>query len=169
MTDIVERLHARKGFWLNGGAWMMGTGPDADCQEAADEIERSRKELDIAWAAGLFEGEGAICCAQKYKTTINQNGERRKSGFRWWLVMHSTDHDVLRKFHAVIDLGKVYGPYQDKRDEKYKPQLRWATTTLNDAQAVLKLFYPYLGERRREKALQCLEATYVREPTDSAA
>ena len=138
-------------------------------EEAAAEIERGRKELDISWAAGLFEGEGAICCAQKYKAATNKNGERRKSGFRWWLVMHSTDHDVLRKFYTVIGRGKVYGPYQDKRSANYKPQLRWATTTLEDTQAVLKLFYPYLGERRCEKALQCLEAVYVREPSNRAA
>jgi hypothetical protein len=117
----------------------------------------------------LFEGEGAICCAQKYKTVLNENGERRKSGFRWWLVLHSTDCDVLQKFHGALGRGKIYGPYQDKRNENYKPQFRWATTTLEDTQAVMKLFYPYLGERRREKAFQCLEAVYVREPTNSAA
>jgi hypothetical protein len=40
MTNIVERLRARKGFWLNGAHWMMGTAPDADCAEAAHKIEQ---------------------------------------------------------------------------------------------------------------------------------
>ena len=44
MSDIVERLRARKGFFSNGGAWMMSAGPDADCAEAASEIEALRKE-----------------------------------------------------------------------------------------------------------------------------
>ncbi len=55
MTDIVERLSARKGFWLNGGAWMMSTEPDDDCAEAAEEIKRLRKG-----GCRLFEDEAEI-------------------------------------------------------------------------------------------------------------
>ena len=45
MTDIVERLRSRKGFFsLDGGAhWLMSPELDSDCQEAANEIERLRK------------------------------------------------------------------------------------------------------------------------------
>ena len=149
MNDIAERLR-RTAFGV------------AICREAADEIARIRKEIDIAWAAGLFEGEGAICSAQKYKSVRNANGEKRKSGFRWWLVIHSTDHDVLRQFAKVVGAGRFYGPYADKRSSGYKPQLRWATSTLEETQAVLSLLVPYLGERRRAKAIECLEAVYVR-------
>ena len=55
-AGIVERLRAHKGFWFNGGAWMMSTQPDADCVEAAEEIERLRKgwkkeaDKDCKWA-----------------------------------------------------------------------------------------------------------------------
>ena len=148
MTDIVERL---RGYLTRETAL-----------KAADEIENTRKQIEIAWAAGLFEGEGAICGTQKYHAIINQNGERRKAGFRWWAVMHSTDHDVLRRFHAVVGAGKVYGPYRDKRSDDYKPQLRWATNTLEDTQIVLRLLLRHLGERRSTKAIECLEAQYVR-------
>jgi len=161
MTDIVERLRSPVGLYT--------ANTQSLANEAADEIEHGRKEADVAWAAGLFEGEGSICCAQKYKAVRNVNGERRKSGFRWWLVMHSTDRDVIEKFFRVVACGKMYGPYQDKRSVDYKPQFRWATTTLDDSQSVLKRFYPFLGERRREKALQCLEAKYVREVRGNAA
>src|SRR5262245_23624860 len=45
MSDIVERLRDHKGFWLNGAVWIMGTEPDVDCAEGADEIERLRSLL----------------------------------------------------------------------------------------------------------------------------
>jgi len=153
-ADIIDRL------WQSV---TEGNAPSKDLAvEAADEIEAARKEKMVAWAAGLFEGEGAICSAQKYKKVRNTNGEKRKSGFRWWLVIHSTDHDVLRRFGEVVGAGRFYGPYADKRSNEYKPQLRWATSTLDDAQAVLRLLLPYFGERRKAKAFECLEAVYVR-------
>jgi hypothetical protein len=40
MTDIVERLRSRKMFWRDGISWI-----DADCVEAADEIERLRNTI----------------------------------------------------------------------------------------------------------------------------
>ena len=133
--------------------------------EAADEIDQFRRQVNLAWAAGLFEGEGAICGAQKYKNRRKPSGERILSGYRWWLVIHSTDHDVLRRFSAIVGAGRFYGPYKDRRSDKYKPQLRWATTTLEETQRVLSLLLPHLGERRKAKALECMEASYVRKRT----
>jgi len=40
MTDIVERLRSRKMFLRDGISWI-----DADCVEAADEIERLREQV----------------------------------------------------------------------------------------------------------------------------
>jgi len=48
VTDIVERLRARHGFFRNGAAWLMGTSIDRDCADAADVIERLRAELKCA-------------------------------------------------------------------------------------------------------------------------
>lgn len=36
--ELVERLRARKGFFLNGAHWLMSTEPDHDCAEAATRI-----------------------------------------------------------------------------------------------------------------------------------
>jgi uncharacterized protein (DUF3084 family) len=46
MSDLVERLRKRNEFVLNGGTWMLSTVSDADCKEAADEIERLRAEIE---------------------------------------------------------------------------------------------------------------------------
>ena len=50
---------------------------------------------EIAWAAGLFEGEG---CA-----TVS-NGRPR-------LVLRMTDEESVRRFGDTVGIGRVYGPY----------------------------------------------------------
>ena len=49
----------------------------------------------IAWAAGLFEGEGTIT---------------RCDG-RLHLRMQLTDLEVLERFAEIVGTGKIYGPY----------------------------------------------------------
>lgn len=44
--DVVERLRARRGFWMNGAHWVMGASPDTDCQDAATLIEQQRKTIE---------------------------------------------------------------------------------------------------------------------------
>ena len=46
MTDLVARLRSRREFAsLDGSRWYTTTGPDRDCAEAAEEIERLRERL----------------------------------------------------------------------------------------------------------------------------
>lgn len=47
--------------------------------------------IEMAWAAGLFEGEGSI-------------GAKR-------LQLKMISEESVRRFGAVIGVGKVYGPY----------------------------------------------------------
>jgi hypothetical protein len=54
---------------------------------------------EIAWAAGLFEGEGCISHMQ------------RGSGLDLQIALAMTDEEVVRRFDAVVDRGRVYGPY----------------------------------------------------------
>lgn len=56
--DIVERLRQRKFFFQNGGIWLMGSGPDDECQEAADEIDRLRSLLRGAQATAELIARG---------------------------------------------------------------------------------------------------------------
>ena len=48
MTDLVARLRSRREFAsLDGSRWYTTTGPDRDCAEAAEEIERLRERLRV--------------------------------------------------------------------------------------------------------------------------
>lgn len=155
MGDAVKRTNTANDIVAD----LRRLSPDCDeeterlVREAADEIEELRRQVDLAWAAGLFDGEGSIYGYQMYRNQVhNSDGSRRKGGVRFKLTMHSTDHDVLRRFAAIVGRGRFYGPYSDKRGDHYKPQLRWETNSFEDGAHVLGLLMPYFGERRRAKA-----------------
>jgi hypothetical protein len=105
-------------------------------------IARTRNE-QVAWAAGLFEGEGSM-----YPYRDSKNKERQYPR----LDLASTDEDVVRDFARIVDGRSVYGPIQ--RGNK-KPFWRWQATG-KPAEEVLALFAPYLGERRTARMNEVL-------------
>ena len=104
----------------------------------------------IAWAAGLFEGEGTIT---PRKTAANH---------LWQLAVTSTDEDVITRLHQALG-GKIYGPYgyvnsTNRRREHHKPYWRWSVSDRLGIEAVAAKLRPYLMERRRSRLDECLVA-----------
>ena len=93
---------------------------------------------EIAWAAGLFEGEGSI----------TQNGGRL------FIRLKMTDEDVVLRFAEIARYGEVYGPYNHQLRDGYvrKPYWVWLAPEY-DALEVLEMLWPWLSERRRAQAL----------------
>ena len=90
----------------------------------------------LAWAAGLFEGEGSIA--------------RHRSGSASpLLTLTMTDEDVVREFAAVVGVGTVAGPRDNGPGRK--PSWRWDTTNYEHTQAVVAALWPWLKSRRRER------------------
>lgn len=97
-------------------------------------------ELQLAWAAGLIEGEG-------YLQLTPQN---RDVG----IAVTSIDLDVLQKLQAILG-GSVCGPY-DHGNPKWKPFWRWQIGARPTVRSVLNLILPYLCSRRKAKAVELL-------------
>ena len=75
------------------------------------------KSEDVAWAAGLFEGEGTINTGKSYYV----NGEKRaRKTPQITIRIGMTDIEPLERFAAIFG-GSVTGPYKDKRKDWYKP------------------------------------------------
>jgi hypothetical protein len=111
-------------------------------------------EVQAAWVAGFYEGEGTIHLGGKtggYKqlmTQISQCGE-----------------EVPEPLVRVCDwtgLGKVFGPYQNNsgfaRRSLLQPKWIWQTTGERDVTAFIALIRPWLSERRIKQADGVLEA-----------
>lgn len=100
---------------------------------AEHEIDRLKAAVDIAWAAGLFEGEGSI---QLWQDTKSERSYPR-------LELSSTDQDVVLRFAGILG-GAIYGPIER---ENRKPFWRW-TATGERARSALAVLAPQLGARR---------------------
>jgi hypothetical protein len=105
---------------------------------------------ELAWAAGLFEGEGSIIPEKNLRPAA--------------LSMGSTDKDVLERFAAAVGAGAILGPYRgqgSRTPQHYKPMFAWKISGIYQIQAILRLFWPYLGERRRSKAAEVIASYYL--------
>jgi hypothetical protein len=96
---------------------------------------------EIAWAAGLFEGEGCISHLQ-----------RGGGFFDVQVAVVMTDEEVVRRFDTIVNRGRVYGPYHPPSSgARRKPFWRWVAQG-DVAQDVLELLGPWLMSRRRKQA-----------------
>lgn len=105
-------------------------------------------ELEIAWAAGLFEGEGSIvfCNTQGYRFPR--------------ISIKMCDQDVLEKFGKIVGIERLNGPYETKQTQanpQWKPAYEWHTSKKKEVARILSSFLPYLGARRAYKALNALD------------
>lgn len=109
--------------------------------------------VDLAWAAGIFEGEGTIVIHPR------KNGKGDEY-FAVILAVAMTDEDVVRRFHEVVGVGKFYGPYlrDTKEGNPKKPLFKWTTAAYEPARIVLEALMPFLGVRRKEQARKALSA-----------
>jgi hypothetical protein len=111
-------------------------------------IAQNWSRENLAWAAGLFEGEG--CIAIKPGTVQLQLG--------------MSDEDVVRRFWKVVGMGKVYGPYQDKRKATHKLMWTWSVSGSQMSQALLAAMWSFLGARRRGRAAEAIASCAARRP-----
>jgi len=103
-------------------------------KQSKEEIgQKYIDEGEIQWAAGLYEGEGTL-----YKTP---------SGYS--LRVKMTDPDVVQHFGSIYDLA-LMGPYHEKWPGS-KPYYYVATSRRDLIFKIVADFYPYLGERRKDK------------------
>lgn len=96
---------------------------------------------DWAWAAGLFEGEGSAVCTPYFK---------KRTRYQRFLVVTSTDADVLEKFCAIVGAGVVRYNQRRNAPVHYKPVHRWTCSNWSDIERIARGFLPWLCERRRQ-------------------
>lgn len=110
-------------------------GPHLECPEHLlnclmdAEPEEDEDALELAWAAGFFDGEGCVaaqlpkgCVSLRLKLDVSQKYYRQP----------------LERFKAAVRVGNIY----DKANEVYSYNATGA-----DAHAVMELLRPYLGEQ----------------------
>jgi hypothetical protein len=103
-------------------------------------VEFVVSDVDIAWAAGLFDGEGStsILKAQRDKYAYVRMNVPQKY------------REVLDKFMTVVQVGKIYK--HNSRDmhslDIYKQE---------DVVSALNLLWPHISEIKKKQALRAFD------------
>lgn len=104
-------------------------------------------ELDnvrLAWAAGLFEGEGWISIQGKSAH----------------LGVQMCDLDILIKFQNILGMGHIHprsrGNLEKDGIKSRKDRWQWRVTSFELVQAAIAMLWPWLGIRRRARAKEVL-------------
>ena len=104
---------------------------------------REEMTKNIAWAAGLFEGEG---CIGTHKRKRVRSDDYLSSS----LDLTMTCHDVVERFHDVVGCGSVRRRASRKRE--WKPSFSWYVHAARDVERVLGLCLPFLGRKKTREA-----------------
>lgn len=112
------------------------------------QLPISSNPLDIAWAAGLFEGEGTMRVYPRMGT----------KNLQVLMRLAMTDKDVVERYAAVIGVGRVGSIVRAKSPSTAHLKVCFYCDLYGAKVApLLRLFLPYFGVRRRERALSVLE------------
>ena len=105
-------------------------------------------ENNIAYIAGLFDGEGSIHFrrAPEKKKKHKGDGYRISNSMRISMEITMTDEPVIRWVHETLKVGSVTKKPRSgfrKNGTKYLMQWRWRCT-FRDAYYVARLLWPYV-------------------------
>lgn len=103
-----------------------------------------RRSAELAWAAGIVEGEGSIHVRDRdtHRSIV--------------LTVVMSDLDVLQRLESVLRVGTIVGPYQQRPG--VKPLWHWNVTCARHVAAVVMTLYPLLHGRRRKQVRKVLDA-----------
>jgi hypothetical protein len=102
------------------------------CEEVVDREE-------LAWAAGLFDGEGCIFTANSQ----SRYGYPRMS-------MGQNDPEVLQRFASAVEAGTVL--IRGTLTSAGKEHWVYRCTQWRDVQAIVAKLWPWLGSVKRAQA-----------------
>ena len=119
-----------------------------------------KSEADIAYIAGLFDGEGSIYFAKRPEKKKKHTGKGYRTSISQRISMEitMTDESVVRWVHEVLGCGTVVRkPRKGLRKDgtKYLMQYKWRCT-FRDAYYVCCLLFPY-AHTKLEKIQQIIE------------
>lgn len=100
----------------------------------------------IAWVAGLFEGEGSATLGLP----------RSGSGRQRRLQIANTERDIVERAKDILGVGTIQvddGPAR----MGYKPELFWSISSWLEIEMVIGQIFPFLGQRRTASVVRLLE------------
>lgn len=110
------------------------------CVVLVEKVAPVASDVDLAWAAGFFDGEGStsVLKAQRDKYSYIRMSVNQKLP------------ECLERFHSIVGHGKIYKA--NKRDI-----YSWDCYKQSDVPKVLEMLWPYLSSVKRDQAIRAQE------------
>lgn len=112
------------------------------------------KEIDAAWAAGFFEGEGCVRLASR-NTNLTRGGSRSYGSL--YVDVCQVNREPLDRLQKIAG-GRVHGPYQFTSNRQ--PHFKWVIQQKDLVETFYKAIKPNLSQRRVEQFEKALSAFY---------
>lgn len=97
--------------------------------------------IDIAWMAGIIEGEGCI---------------RTRRGLNPSVVVEMTDKDIIDRLHFINNGGSV--SERKKKQDHHKQSWSWSLCSRQEVARLLLAIYPLMGQRKQHQISECTDA-----------
>ena len=98
------------------------------------------KAVEIAWAAGILDGEGHFGV---------HRGHTRMNRFMVQIRVRMTHKETIQRLQSILG-GAVGGPYQDSRHATWLPIWTWTAGNRAHQAYVVRLLRPHLVTRRKQ-------------------
>lgn len=98
---------------------------------------------NLAWCAGIIEGEGSIALQRGYMPHI---------------AVEMSDRDIIERLADILGAGVISSRTRVVAAGPRKPLYRLMICPREEVQAILAALYEWLGERRRERVIEVLTA-----------
>lgn len=100
--------------------------------------------LELAWAAGFFDGEGSTCI------TRHQPKNQHATATVILVSVKQTDREPLERFRAAVGgIGVINGPYERNGN---KPYWTYKSSGYARVQAIVAALWRFLSTPKREQA-----------------
>jgi hypothetical protein len=110
---------------------------------AVDRLTEPR-EIEVAWAAGFFDGEGTVAADKDPRT-----GRYRAINMEIPQSSIGGTPEVLLRFRRIVGVGNISGPYEPRSPWSRLPAYRWRSGALEDVESVAAVLFPWLGPVKR--------------------
>lgn len=104
------------------------------------------RDTDIAWLAGIIEGEGTIIIPSDKKLQVN-------------IIVGMTDKDVVQRCHEITGIGTFRSSWTKQGN---KQNYKWCVYKQKDVARILLAIVPLMGERRKKRIEEAAEIFHER-------
>jgi hypothetical protein len=111
----------------------------------------------LAWAAGVFDGEGYIGAIER---KVPSSG--RRVPYLGMVVSQWHDPEVTSRFAAALGFGCLYSRVVRAGTPRESIEYTWKVGGLEQTQAAVAMLWPWLSGPERSQTVRTLEAYHHR-------